>query len=75
MDSGFVSSFDELTVTVFVSSPQVMPLPLRLFSHIAEATDPLVASVSVIIMGLTTVLLLLLDWLYGVDRLFSGGRR
>ncbi len=71
----FVASFDELTVTVFVSSPQVEPLPLHLFSHIAETTDPLVTSVSVIIMGLTTVLLLLLDWLYGVDRLFSGGRR
>jgi putative spermidine/putrescine transport system permease protein len=71
----FVTSFDELTVTVFVSSPQVTPLPLRLFSHIAETTDPLVASISVIIMGLTTVLLILLDWLYGVDRLFSAGRQ
>lgn len=68
----FVSSFDELTVTIFVSSPQVTPLAVRLFSHIAETTDPLVASVSVIIMGLTLVLLILLDRLYGVDRLFSG---
>ncbi|HKM61616.1 MAG TPA: ABC transporter permease [Acidisphaera sp.] len=70
----FISSFDELTVTVFVSSPQVTPLALRLFTHIAETTDPLVASVSAIIMGLTLVLLLLLDRLYGVDRLFSGTR-
>jgi putative spermidine/putrescine transport system permease protein len=71
----FISSFDELTVTVFVSSPQVTPLPLRLFSHISETTDPLVASVSAVIMGLTTVLLILLDRLYGVDRLFSAGKR
>ncbi|CAH2598615.1 ABC transporter permease [Rhodovastum atsumiense] len=71
----FISSFDELTVTIFISSPQVTPLPLRLFSHIAETTDPLVASVSAVIMALTTVLLILLDRLYGVDRLFSGGRR
>jgi len=49
-------------------------LPLRLFNHIAETTDPLVASVSAVIMGLTLVLLILLDRLYGVDRLFSGGR-
>jgi putative spermidine/putrescine transport system permease protein len=70
----FVSSFDELTVSVFVSSPQVTPLPLRLFNHIAETTDPLVASVSAVIMGLTLVLLILLDRLYGVDRLFSGSR-
>lgn len=70
----FISSFDELTVTIFVSSPQVTPLPLRLFAHIAETTDPLVASVSAVIMALTTILLILLDRLYGVDRLFSGGR-
>ena len=71
----FIASFDELTVTVFVASPQVTPLPLRLFSHIAETTDPLVASVSAIILALTAALLILLDRLYGVDRLFSGGRR
>jgi len=50
-------------------------LPLRLFSYVAQTTDPLVASVSALIMGLTTVLLILLDRLYGVDRLFSGARR
>jgi putative spermidine/putrescine transport system permease protein len=71
----FIASFDELTVTVFVASPQTTPLPVRLFSHIAETTDPLVASVSAVILGLTALLLFLLDRLYGVDRLFSGGRR
>ncbi|HET6185291.1 MAG TPA: ABC transporter permease [Acetobacteraceae bacterium] len=69
----FIASFDELTVTIFVSSPQVTPLPVRLFSHIAETTDPLVASVSAVIMAISTLLLLLLDRLYGIDRLFSGG--
>lgn len=71
----FITSFDELTVTVFVASPQTTPLPLRLFSHIAETTDPLVASVSAVILALSAALLILLDRLYGVDRLFSGGRR
>jgi putative spermidine/putrescine transport system permease protein len=71
----FIASFDELTVSVFVASPQTTPLPLRLFSHIAETTDPLVASVSAVILVLSALLLILLDRLYGVDRLFSGGRR
>jgi putative spermidine/putrescine transport system permease protein len=71
----FIASFDELTVTVFVASPQTTPLPLRLFSHIAETTDPLVASVSAVILALSAALLILLDRLYGMDRLFSGGRR
>ena len=70
----FTASFDELTVTIFVSSPQVTPLSVRLFNHIAETTDPLVASVSVIIMAITTLFLILLDRLFGVDRLFGGAR-
>ena len=69
----FVASFDELTVTIFVSSPQVTPLPVRLFSHISEMTDPLAASVSAVIMAISAMLLILLDRLYGIDRLFSGG--
>jgi putative spermidine/putrescine transport system permease protein len=70
----FTASFDELTVTIFVSSPQVTPLSVRLFNHIAETTDPLVASVSVIIMAITTLSLILLDRLFGVDRLFGDAR-
>jgi putative spermidine/putrescine transport system permease protein len=71
----FIASFDELTVTIFIASPQTTTLPVRLFSHIAETTDPLVASVSAVIMAVTTLVLLTLDRLYGVDRLFAGGRR
>lgn len=71
----FIASFDELTVTIFIASPSTTTLPVRLFSHIAETTDPLVASVSAVIMAVTTILLLALDRWYGVDRLFAGGKR
>lgn len=70
----FIASFDELTVSVFISSPQVTPLSIRLFNHIAQTTDPLVASVSAVIMAISTVLLILLDRLYGIDRLFGAVR-
>lgn len=68
----FTASFDELTVTIFVSSPQNTPLSVALFNYISQTVDPLVSSVSVIIMAITTILLILLDRLYGVDRLFGG---
>ena len=71
----FIASFDELTVTIFIASPATTTLPVRLFSHIAQTTDPLVASVSAVIMAVTTLVLLALDRLYGVDRLFAGGGR
>ena len=72
---GFMTSFDEITVSLFVSGPQTTPLPVRLFSRIVEMPDPLVAAVAVVMMGISGVLLLILDRIYGVDRLLSAAPR
>jgi putative spermidine/putrescine transport system permease protein len=68
----FVTSFDELTVTIFIVNPSTTTLPVRLFSHITQTTDPLVASVSTMIILFTVGLLLIVEWLYGLDRLLMG---
>lgn len=68
----FVTSFDELTVTIFIVNPSTTTLPVRLFSHITQTTDPLVASVSTMIILFTVALLLIVEWLYGLDRLLMG---
>lgn len=72
----FITSFDELTVTVFIVNPSTTTLPVRLFSHITQTTDPLVASVSAVTILFTVALMLLIDRLYGLDRLLIGeGKR
>lgn len=72
----FITSFDELTVTVFIVNPSTTTLPVRLFSYIAQTTDPLVASVSAVAIAFTVVLMVLVDRLYGLDRLLIGeGKR
>ena len=63
----FITSFDELTVTVFIASPSTTTLPVRMFSHIAQTTDPLVASVSTMVILFTVALMLVVDRLYGLD--------
>lgn len=69
-------SFDELTVTVFIASPSTTTLPVRMFSHIAQTTDPLIASVSTVVIVFTVILMVLIDRLYGLDRLLIGeGKR
>lgn len=68
----FITSFDELTVTIFIVSPATTTLPVRLFSHITQTTDPLVASVSTVAIAFTVALMLLVDRLYGLDRLLIG---
>ena len=41
-------------------------------SHITQTTDPLVASVSAVAIAFTVGLMLLVDRLYGLDRLLIG---
>jgi putative spermidine/putrescine transport system permease protein len=71
----FVTSFDELTVTIFIVNPSTVTLPVRLFSHITQTTDPLVASISTMIILFTVALLLIVEWFYGLDRLLMGEGR
>jgi putative spermidine/putrescine transport system permease protein len=66
----FITSFDEVTMTVFIASPSTVTLPVRMFLYIQDNIDPLVTSVSAAVIFLTILVLVLLDRLYGLDRLF-----
>ncbi len=71
----FITSFDELTVSLFLASPAHTPLAVRLFTHIDQMTDPLVASVSAALIVVTILALAVLDRFYPIDRLLTGERR
>jgi putative spermidine/putrescine transport system permease protein len=71
----FITSFDEVTMTVFIASPSTVTLPVRMFLYIQDNIDPLVTSVSAAVIFLTILVLVLLDRLYGLDRLFVGAAR
>jgi putative spermidine/putrescine transport system permease protein len=71
----FITSFDEVTMTVFIASPSTITLPVRMFLYIQDNIDPLVTSVSAALIFLTAILMIALDRLYGLDRLFIGAGR
>ena len=71
----FITSFDELTVSVFVANPSTTPLPVRMFLQIQDTIDPLVAAVSALLIAGTIVVMLVLDRLVGLERLFVGKGR
>jgi putative spermidine/putrescine transport system permease protein len=71
----FIQSFDEVTMTVFVAAPGSTTLPVRMFLYIQDNIDPLVTSVSAVVIAITVAFMLLLDRLYGLDRLLSGRGR
>lgn len=68
----FINSFDELTMSIFVASASTQTLPVKMYNHIAHTIDPLVASVSTVLIVLTLVLMMALDRFYGLDRVLSG---
>jgi len=71
----FITSFDEVTMTVFIASPSTITLPVRMFLYIQDNIDPLVTSVSAALIFLTVIVMVILDRLYGLDRLFIGAGR
>lgn len=68
----FIQSFDELTMTVFVATPGTTTLPVAMYNQIAHTIDPLVASVSTVLIVGTLVLMFLLDRIVGLDRVLVG---
>jgi putative spermidine/putrescine transport system permease protein len=67
----FIVSFDELTVTLFVTGPRLATLPIRIYNHITYITDPLVAALSALLVFVTIGAVLLLEMLVGLDRLLG----
>ena len=71
----FITSFDDLTVSIFISSPSVTTLPVRLFARMTETIDPMVAAASTVLMLLAVGAMVLLDRIYGIDRIFASRAR
>lgn len=68
----FITSFDELSMTIFVAAPQTQTLPVKMYAYIANTVDPLLASISTVLMVLALVMMLLLEYFYGLERVLGG---
>jgi putative spermidine/putrescine transport system permease protein len=68
----FINSFDEVTMSIFITSPQTVTLPVRMYMLATESIDPMMAAASALIVALTAVVMLVLDRLYGLDRVLVG---
>ena len=53
----FVTSFDEIIVSLFMTSPYLKTLPVQIYSSITRDADPTVAAVGTILFAGTTLLI------------------
>ncbi|MFD0825492.1 ABC transporter permease [Neobacillus sp. M.A.Huq-85] len=67
----FLNSFDNVTLSLFLVSPQQMTLPLTIFSYIQENVDPLISAISTAVILLSLIPVILLEKVYGLQRLFG----
>jgi len=70
----FINSFDELTMSIFVTSPATVTLPVRMYMYATDSIDPMMAAVSALMIALTAIAMLVLDRLFGLDKILVGER-
>lgn len=68
----FINSFDEVTMSIFVTSPSTITLPVRMYMYATESIDPLMAAVSALMVAVTALAMVILDRVYGLDRVLVG---
>jgi putative spermidine/putrescine transport system permease protein len=66
----FLVSFDEVVITLFLTGPRLTTLPVELFHHVESKADPLVASVSVLLILLTLAVVMIVDRSAGLTKTF-----
>jgi putative spermidine/putrescine transport system permease protein len=69
---GFLISFDEVVIAIFVTGPETMTLPRRIWDGIRFELNPTIAAVSTILIALSGLVMLLSELLKSYLRRVSG---
>jgi putative spermidine/putrescine transport system permease protein len=68
---GFITSFDEFTMTVFLVGAQTKTLPVEIFRYAELIVDPAVAAVSVMLILATLLGIALLEKTLGLEKVLK----
>jgi putative spermidine/putrescine transport system permease protein len=61
----FITSLDELVVTLFLTGPRLNTLPVEMYNYIEFTSDPTIAAISVLLIIFTSSIVLILEKLIG----------
>jgi putative spermidine/putrescine transport system permease protein len=68
----FIFSFDNVSISLFLSAPGQTALPINLFQYLENNADPTGAAMSAILVIVGLIVALLLGWLGGLGQLAGG---
>lgn len=64
----FNISFDEAVVSLFLRSPEIVTLPIQIYTQLEFSPDPSIAAVSSLMIGLTIGLIVLIERVVGLQK-------
>jgi len=69
----FAISMDDVAVSMFLTDPTTYTLPVALVSNMRASFDLTIAAAAVLLIGITAILIVILERLVGFDRLIGQG--
>jgi len=70
----FIVSFENVTISVFLSAPQLTTLPVRIFGYTDQAIETWLVAICSIAIVFTVMLIWLIERVLGLERVFYAGK-
>jgi putative spermidine/putrescine transport system permease protein len=67
----FILSFDEVVISLFLSGPDAVTLPVRIFAYLDQSPSPIVLAAGSVLVLFAVVLMLVLEWTLRIGRAFG----
>jgi putative spermidine/putrescine transport system permease protein len=67
----FIVSFDQVTISIFLSTPDTSTLPVKLYNYVLFSLDPMVAAASSLMIVFAYMVVLVIERVLGLDKLFQ----
>lgn len=64
----FLLSFDEVVISLFITGPRMTTLPVEIFNYVESRTDPMTASISVVLIAATLLIIFVIERTLGLSR-------
>ncbi len=62
----FITSINDVSVSLFLTGPGISTLPIQILAHVEQFFDPVIASVSVLLMVLTVIVMAVVERTLGL---------
>ena len=64
----FITSFDETTVSIFITGGRTITLPVRIFSQLEYGLDPTVTAISSLLIVMALITIMIIGKVFGLEK-------